>query len=78
MKDCLDNIAVQVQVMGNHIPNLRKLVEYPCVCGRSYHDQPTQVNDIIMHLNDRHEWSFTAIADWLDTLGLDFSFPIPE
>lgn len=34
------------------------------------------VYNMIMHLNDDHQYTFIQIADWLDTLGIDFSFPI--
>lgn len=33
---------------------------------------------LVMHLNDYHKMSRDGIADWLDTLDVDLSFPVPE
>lgn len=33
---------------------------------------------MVMHLNDYHRWERESIADWLDTLDEDFTFPPPE
>lgn len=33
---------------------------------------------VIMHLNDGHNWTRERIADWLDTLEVDLSFSMPE
>jgi len=33
------------------------------------------ISVIIQHLNDTHRWSREAIADWLDTLDADLTFP---
>lgn len=34
--------------------------------------------DMVQHLNDRHKWTREAIADWLETLDVDLSFPVPD
>ena len=26
------------------------------------------VTDLVIHINDEHNWTFTQIAEWLDTL----------
>lgn len=33
------------------------------------------ITDVVMHLNDNHKWTREAIADWLDTLDVDLTFP---
>jgi hypothetical protein len=72
----------------NRIPALDKKVAYPCNCANARASQEyvaefglhhgTKIADIIMHLNDSEQWTYARIADWLDTLGLDFSFPMPD
>ena len=32
-------------------------------------------HQLVMHLNDTHRYTFEQIADWLDTLDFDLSFP---
>ena len=39
---------------------------------------PRDLTDTIIHLNDIHKWPRERIADWLDTLDVDLSFPTPE
>lgn len=34
--------------------------------------------DVIITLNDKHQWTREAIADWLDTLDLDLTIKVPE
>jgi hypothetical protein len=64
------------------LPGILTHASYPCNCfidllrpGRA--DGP--IRTIIAHLNDKHRWTFTQIADWLDTVddpynGVDLSF----
>lgn len=33
---------------------------------------------LVILLNDTHEWSRREIADWLETLDADLTFPMPE
>lgn len=33
---------------------------------------------VIIHLNDKTGWTRGQVADWLDTLDLDLSFPVPD
>ena len=33
---------------------------------------------VVIHLNDSAQWSRERVADWLDTLDLDLSFPVPD
>jgi hypothetical protein len=76
----------EISVLGplvSRIPALKKIVELPCIDLPHTTHKRTQlqrmmVDRAIMHLNDIHLWNFNQIADWLDTLGLDFSFPMPD
>lgn len=34
-----------------------------------------RVQDVIVHLNDNHRWRREQIADWLETLDVDLTFP---
>lgn len=38
-------------------------------------ERRVRVHYLVAHLNDRHQWTREEIADWLDTLDLDLSFP---
>lgn len=35
------------------------------------------LSELIIHLNDQHEWTLLEIADWLDTLDLDLTVHVP-
>lgn len=70
------------------LPGLRTEVTYPCDCTQHavWTTSPLPVSELaiapldsmIIHLNDGHSWSREAIADWLDTLGVDLTFPVPD
>jgi hypothetical protein len=36
------------------------------------------IDSIVIHLNDTARWSRESVADWLDTLDVDLSFPVPD
>lgn len=36
------------------------------------------LQSIIVHLNDNHQWTREQIADWLDSLDVDLTFPVPD
>jgi hypothetical protein len=36
------------------------------------------LSSMVIHLNDTHRWAREAIADWLETLDVDLSFPVPD
>lgn len=36
---------------------------------------PRNIQTVIIELNDKHDWSREQIADWLETLDVDLSFP---
>jgi len=36
------------------------------------------LSSVIIYLNDHARWTREQVADWLDTLGLDLSFPVPD
>jgi hypothetical protein len=37
-----------------------------------------ELGNVVIHLNDSHEWTRARIADWLDTLDLDLEFHLRE
>lgn len=41
-------------------------------------DHTDSVWQIVQHLNDYHQWSREEIADWLETLDINITFPIGE
>ena len=51
------------------LPAMNAPVKHP-VSGDS-----VKLRDVIVSLNDTHHWTREQIADWLDTLDLDLSFP---
>lgn len=51
-------------------------VPCPKGCRPGFHEG--NIASLIVHLNDDHKWSREQIADWLDTLDVDLSFPVPE
>lgn len=58
------------------LPGILTHANYPCNC---FVDVLHSIRTIIAHLNDGHQWTFTQIADWLDTVddpynGVDLSF----
>lgn len=65
--------ADPMMIMVNAILNLRAIVRYPCGCNIERLWTSALIN-VIIHLNDNHEWTRTQIADWLDTLDLDLRF----
>lgn len=54
----------------------------PCQCPHiSDNKQCLLEGDImftVIHLNDQHGWTREEIADWLETLDVDLSFPTPN
>lgn len=61
--------------LASTMPGAKTIVDYPCDCpGKSifsnekpFPDESALMN-VIMHLNDFHEWSRQKIADWIDEL----------
>jgi len=47
------------------------------VCPVKDCEDSSTVYATVMHLNDDHGWTRQAVADWLDTLDADLTFPIP-
>jgi len=45
------------------------------VCVYADGNELLSVSVAIQHLNDEHKWTREAIADWLDTLDVDLTFP---
>lgn len=59
------------------LPGLKDKVECP-VCKGAERHAPLWLWDTIQHVNDEHEWTREQIADWLETLDSDITFPIGE
>lgn len=55
------------------LPGLREISACP-VPGCIDRDS---IESTVVHLNDRHRWTREQIADWLDALPVDLSFPTP-
>lgn len=67
-----------VMYMLTQMPVLSTVVSTPCPPWCAEVNRSATVSGILMHMNDVHGWTFNDMANWLDTLGLDLSFPIPE
>lgn len=59
--------------MMDVLPGLTEEKDCPTKCGRR-----SSLYQLIQHLNDKHEWTREKIADWLETLDVDLTFPIGE
>jgi hypothetical protein len=59
--------------MMDVLPGLTEERDCPTKCGRH-----SSLYLLIQHLNDKHEWTREKIADWLETLDVDLTFPIGE
>lgn len=44
------------------------MLPFPCP-SFSCKERPAQLPEIIVHLNDEHNWSREQIADWLESIG---------
>lgn len=61
------------------LPGLMKDVVCPqCHADDSHEHEESSVWEIVQRLNDSHKWSREQIADWLETLDIDITFPIGE
>lgn len=40
-------------------------------------DRTRSVSEQIVHLNDEHRWTREQVADWLESLDVDLTFPVP-
>lgn len=68
-----DNLAVihpagQIQFLVYKLPGMTERVHYPCSCSEPSCPVSGPISNIVMHLNDLHEWTRGRIADWLDTI----------
>lgn len=69
MTDDILNVFVHV------FPALDTIVKSPCDCEKEFDFKGyDRLWFVIMHLNDRDQWTREEIADWLDTFDLDLSF----
>lgn len=67
-----------VAELAKIIPGMSKWVEHPdggCLIGGN---MPYTVRDMVIHLNDRHGWTYADITEWLDTLDIDLTVQTPE
>lgn len=70
-KDALLSIGGELQTaLTNVLPDLDKRVACPLI-----HCASTgSISQVVVHLNDDHQWKRPKIADWLDTLDADLRF----
>jgi hypothetical protein len=61
------------RLLGAALPGLRTEVTCPH-CDSS----PMELLGLIIHLNDSARWTREQVADWLDTLDVDLTFPTPD
>lgn len=47
-------------------------------CDLAHVERSSTLFWMIVDLNDSHGWSRERIADWVDSLDVDLSFPVPE
>lgn len=59
------------------LPEMKTTVQCPGTYKDPFARCPgrSSISGTIMHLNDHHQWSRLQIADWLDTLDADLTFP---
>lgn len=59
-------------LLSSVLPALATEVNCPhCSTSRS-------LEALVIHLNDSAKWTRERVADWLDTLDVDLSFPVPD
>lgn len=58
------------------LPGLKVAVTCPVTGGGMSCPAEWPVMKMVIHLNDEHRWSRVQVADWLDTLDIDLSFPL--
>jgi hypothetical protein len=63
------------ETLKKMLPGLSQNVNCPVDHGEAWRDSLWYV---IQHLNDRHRWPRESIADWLESLDIDLTFPEPE
>lgn len=61
-KEVLETKSDQPSFIANMLPGVNNIVEHP-VSGKEQ-----RLFDIIINLNDNHNWSREKVADWIDTL----------
>lgn len=64
--------AAAADALYRALPQLASFIQCPS-CGVH-----TRMFGVVMHLNDYHKMPREDIADWLDALNVDLSFPVPE
>lgn len=57
------------------LPALKDAAKCPA-CDEEEHEG--DLWEVIIYLNDEHQWTRESIADWLETLDSDITFPIGE
>lgn len=64
----LSRVQQAVPALGNHKTR----------CPHDGCEYQTSIFNLVILLNDTHEWSRQEIADWLETLDADLTFPTPD
>lgn len=58
------------KILAEKLPDLNKMTNCPSKsCGKGF-----SISNVIIHLNDTHEWTRERIADWLETLDANLKF----
>lgn len=69
LQEFISDAQLQSEMMGV-FPCLKQHVVPMCDC-YSNNGEGLRLKDLIIHLNDDHEWKREEIADWLESLDLD-------
>lgn len=56
------------------LPGLMTYVQCP---DKNCPKSPEPIMSLVQHLNDTHRWTREQIADWLESLDVDLTFPTP-
>lgn len=57
------------------VPGIKEQAHCPvCEYGHISTGLCAMVLDVIVHLNDTHEWTYSAVADWLESLDVNLEF----
>lgn len=63
---------------GTLLESVLPALELTQGCPAIHCERQRTITDLVIHLNDHHKWSREAIADWLETLDIDLTFPVPD
>lgn len=66
------------ELLADRLPGLRAVTRCPAEATGTSCETKRLLWGVVIHLNDVHEWSRDTIADWLETLDIDLTFPTTE